>query len=147
MESSINCLYIKKYFDWETKTKNKFIKKHLLESKIYSRGNGSIGQDLSFLKQFIKLPSEKNILKIFKSCNTAVRGELIFKKSTYNTFTEQNSNARNMISGIVNSKKSSKFNTSTAKQIDFVSYELIEPRLKMSEQIKTLNKMNLKQLW
>lgn len=41
------------------------------EKKLYTRGNGKIGQDISHLIPYLKLPSTKNI---------TVRGELIMKK-------------------------------------------------------------------
>nr|AEX62648.1 DNA ligase [Moumouvirus Monve] len=52
------------------------------------------------------------------------------------------SNARNMVSGIVNSKKES-VNKKYARDVDFVAYELIKPTKKPSDQLKQLTKLGL----
>ena len=55
--------------------------------QLFTRGNGLIGQDITHLIPFIKLPSEKNI---------TIRGELIIKKKTFaNKFKNDFKNPRN----------------------------------------------------
>ena len=100
------------------------------ERKLYTRGNGSEGQDVSHLLKYINgFPEVEDVI---------VRGEFIIKKTTFdekykNTF----SNARNLVAGIVNSKKVDK----KAEDVDFISYEMIEPTLKPSEQMKKMEEM------
>ena len=95
--------------------------------KLYTRGNGHIGQDISHLINILKLP------KIQK--NMAIRGELIIPKSIFKTkYMEEFANARNLVSGIVNRK------IIDEKTIDlhFVTYEIIEPQMKPREQMEIL---------
>jgi len=99
--------------------------------KLYTRGNGTIGQDITHLINTI--PSFKFSL----STNIVLRGELIISKKKWQKYTSQFSNARNMVSGLVNSKK---INTDIMKDIDFVIYEIMEPRMRQSEQLKFLAK-------
>ena len=99
--------------------------------KLYTRGNGTIGQDITHLINTI--PS----FKFSVSTNIVLRGELIISKKKWEKYTSQFSNARNMVSGLVNSKK---INTDIMKDIDFVTYEIMEPRMRQSEQLKFLQK-------
>ena len=99
--------------------------------KLYTRGNGTIGQDITHLINTI--PS----FKFSVSTNIVLRGELIISKKKWQKYTTQFSNARNMVSGLVNSKK---INTDIMKDIDFVIYEIMEPRMRQSEQLKFLAK-------
>ena len=99
--------------------------------KLYTRGNGTIGQDITHLINTI--PS----FKFSVSTDIVLRGELIISKKKWEKYTSQFSNARNMVSGLVNSKK---INTDIMKDIDFVTYEIMEPRMRQSEQLKFLQK-------
>ena len=101
------------------------------KAKLFTRGNGKVGQDISYLIPYLNLPVVKD---------ASVRGELIIKKNTFlEKYQEKFSNARNMVSGIVNQKKleKNKFN-----DIDFVAYEVIKPTLTPSNQMDYL-KANL----
>ena len=102
--------------------------------KLYTRGNGEIGQDISHLIPYLNLPKIKD---------ATCRGEIIIKKELFEEkYKEKFSNARNMVSGIVNQKKSEK---NKFKDIDFVAYEVIKPILKPSDQMEFLkdNKFNV----
>ena len=97
------------------------------EKKLYTRGNGSVGQDISHLIPYLRLPTTPNI---------TIRGELIMKKSTFVTkYKNEFSNSRNLVSGIVNQKK---IEPAKFKDVDFVAYEVIVPSLKPSEQMNLL---------
>ena len=97
------------------------------EQKLYTRGNGEVGQDISHLIPFLKLPTTPDI---------TIRGELIMKKSTFiEKYKDQFSNSRNLVSGLVNQKK---MEPEKFKDVDFVAYEVIKPSLKPSEQMKFL---------
>jgi NAD-dependent DNA ligase len=101
-------------------------------SKLYTRGNGTIGQDISYFVPHLRLPKVDNLV---------IRGEFIINRHTFvDKYSSQFSNARNFVSGIINAKSidSDKF-----ADIDFVAYEIIEPSLKPSEQMKMLDELNV----
>ncbi len=97
--------------------------------KLYTRGDGQYGQDVSHLLSVLKLPLVKGIV---------VRGEFIIPKEIFTTkYASAFANPRNLVSGIVNSK------TVDAKAADvhFVAYECIVPELKPSEQFAKLEQL------
>jgi NAD-dependent DNA ligase/DNA polymerase/3'-5' exonuclease PolX len=99
------------------------------EQKLYTRGNGEVGQDISHLIPFLRLPTTPDI---------TIRGELIMKKSTFiDKYKDQFSNSRNLVSGLVNQKK---LEPEKFKDLDFVAYEVIKPTLKPSDQMEFLEK-------
>ena len=99
------------------------------KQKLYTRGNGLIGQDVSNLIKYLKLPTDKD---------TVIRGEFIIPKSIHQK-KYPDSNARNIVSGIINSKKQV---VAKYKDMRFVAYEVIKPVLKPSEQLKYLEAIN-----
>jgi len=102
------------------------------ESKLYTRGNGKVGQDISHLIPYLKLPSTKDI---------TIRGEIIMKKDVFlEKYKDNFSNPRNLVAGIVNQKK---IEPDKIKDIDFIAYEVIEPSLKPSDQMKLLESENV----
>ena len=101
--------------------------------KFYTRGNGSVGQDITYLINTI--PDLKKISKL--KDDIVIRGEIIISKKKWLKYESEFSNARNMVSGLVNSKS---IHTNIMKDIDFVVYEIMEPRMRMSEQVKYLDK-------
>ena len=99
------------------------------EQKLYTRGNGKVGQDISHLIPYLRLPKTKDI---------TIRGELIMKKTTFtDKYQSEFSNSRNLVAGIVNQKK---IEPERFKDVDFVAYEVIVPSLKPSEQMSMLAK-------
>jgi len=98
--------------------------------KLYTRGDGKIGQDISHLIPYLKLPKVNNV---------AVRGEFIIKKQTFDQkYKHSFANPRNMVSGIINSKQVDK----KIHDLDFVAYEMIVPSLKPSSQMKKLQELS-----
>ena len=97
--------------------------------RLYTRGNGHIGQDVSHLITVLKLPKMKR--------DMAVRGEFIIPKSIFqNKYAETFANARNMVSGIINRKSTDE----KARDLHFVTYEVVQPSMVPSDQMKTLEK-------
>jgi DNA ligase (NAD+) len=100
------------------------------EPKLYTRGDGKVGQDISHLIPHLRLPRTKGIV---------IRGEFIIPKATFETkFKTKFANPRNMVAGIVIGKKI----TDLVKELHFVTYEVIKPVLKPSAQldfIKTID--------
>jgi NAD-dependent DNA ligase len=97
-------------------------------AKLYTRGNGKVGQDVTHLLDTLKLP-------LIKDC--VVRGEFIMPKRVFHDkYQTQFANARNLVAGMVNRI------TADEKMSDlhFVAYEVIKPVLPPSEQMKFLEK-------
>jgi NAD-dependent DNA ligase len=94
--------------------------------KLYTRGDGTVGQDVSHLLKVLDLPKESGIV---------VRGEFIIPKKIFDEkYKNDFANPRNLVSGIVNAKTID----SKAKDLHFVTYEVIRPVLKPSEQMAKL---------
>ena len=101
------------------------------EPKLYTRGNGRVGQDISHAIPYLNLPEQSGI---------TMRGELIMTKTKFETNWSTNfGNARNMIAGTANAKES--FPERWA-DIDFVAYEVINPQLIPSRQFSFLESLN-----
>jgi len=106
------------------------------EIRMYTRGNGSEGQNVSHLLEYINI----NIEDLPE--NIAIRGELIMSIENFAKYTKKMSNARNMVGGVVNSKPES-VNKKYARDVDFIAYEIIEPKYKPSEQLKKMKEWDL----
>lgn len=89
---------------------------------LYTRGDGLVGQDITKLINYI--PSLKNINIGKLEDGLAVRGELIISKENFKKHADKMANARNMTSGIVNSKT---IDVDNVKDVDFVTYDVINP--------------------
>jgi len=115
---------------------NKIGKKNF-DIKLYTRGNGTEGQDITHLLTYINgFPSVSNISYDY----LAIRGELIISKDNWEKLKLEGNNGanpRNTVSGAINSKT---LNKNVLNAIDFVCYTLIEPKLKNGLDI--LKKMN-----
>jgi DNA ligase (NAD+) len=100
--------------------------------KLYTRGDGKIGQDVSHLIPFLKLPKTKG---------TVIRGEFIIAKAVFEAkYKGTFANPRNLVSGIINHKHIDE----KIKDVDFVAYEVIKPVLKPSDQMAYLRVSNVK---
>ena len=100
--------------------------------KLYTRGDGKIGQDVSHLIPFLKLPKTKG---------TVIRGEFIIPKAVFEAKYKGNfANPRNLVSGIINHKHIDE----KIQDVDFVAYEVIKPVLKPSDQMGYLRVSNVK---
>ena len=101
------------------------------DPKLYTRGNGKVGQDITHLIPYLRLPKTKNIV---------IRGEFIINKSTFDTkYKATFANPRNMVAGIINHKTINE----TIKDVDFVAYEVIKPSLKPIEQLEFLKTLDV----
>ena len=99
--------------------------------KLYTRGDGKVGQDVSHLIPHLRLPKSKGIV---------IRGEFIIPKSIFETkYKTKFANPRNMVAGIVNQKTVSE----AINDINFVAYEVIKPVLKPSDQMSFLRVQNV----
>jgi NAD-dependent DNA ligase len=88
--------------------------------RIYTRGNGIYGQDITQLKDIIKgIPVFNDKQKL------AIRGELIISKNNWTKIADKGANARNVVAGTINSKVIDK---NIAKYIEFIAYDVLNPR-------------------
>jgi DNA ligase (NAD+) len=110
---------------------------HKIDNKIsiYTRGNGTYGQDISHILPHINIDTSKIIN------NDAIRGELVITKNNFKKIEAVMANARNAVSGIINTKKP---DVNMLKLIDFVAYWVIEPKLKQSDQLKYIENKGIK---
>ena len=94
--------------------------------KLYTRGDGKVGQDVSHLIPFLRLPKTKGVV---------IRGEFIIPKAIFDAkYKETFANPRNMVAGIVNHKTINE----AIKDLHFVAYEVMKPIRKPSEQMELL---------
>lgn len=99
-------------------------------TKLYSRGNGVEGQNISHLLDFIQgIPNLKQLTS--STSEMTIRGELIMSKADFENVSDQGANARNMVAGLVNAKRP---NMQLLPLVQFVAYSLIAPEMKPSEQ-------------
>jgi len=106
---------------------------------MYTRGDGFVGQDISYLIPHLSLPIlDKEIF---------IRGELIMKKSIFESkYAKIYPKARSVVAGIVNSKKP---DLNILQDIDFVAYELFDPKINFiaSEQFKIMKHLSFKTVY
>ena len=98
-------------------------------NKLYTRGDGNFGKDISHLIPFLNiLNSDKDVM---------IRGEFIMNKNIFKEkYENEYSNIRNLVSGIINTKVIS----DKMKDLNFVIYEVINPILNPCEQLEYLKK-------
>jgi NAD-dependent DNA ligase len=105
------------------------------EPKLYTRGDGKVGQDVSHFIPYLKLPVKKQGEK-----GVVIRGEFIIPKVVFdNKYKKDFANPRNFVSGVVNQKTVSE----KIKDIHFVAYEVIIPSMKPSEQFEYLKTLDI----
>jgi DNA ligase (NAD+) len=105
------------------------------KTKLYTRGDGVVGADISYLAQYFK-----TIPKKLQNINIAIRGELIMKKDTFETkYSSDYANPRNMVAGRLGGKTIRK----GLGDIDFIAYEIVDESEmpKPSEQLEYLSSL------
>jgi DNA ligase (NAD+) len=101
--------------------------------KLYTKGDGSVGADISYLAQYLSTIPKK------LSKDIIVRGELIIKDDTFKKkYIKEYANPRNMVSGLIGAKTMRK----GLVDVDFIAYEIVEKNTrKPSEQLEYLDKL------
>lgn len=111
--------------------------------KLYTRGDGIEGQDISHL--LIHLGMEN------LDTDCVFRGELIIKKKIFkDKYSGVYANPRNMVAGLVNKKVNASDNVlkEMLGDIDFVVYELVEPSFAPCVQFEVISKFpEIKQVY
>ena len=101
------------------------------EPKLYTRGDGRVGQDISHLIPFLRLPKTRGIV---------IRGEFIIPKAVFEAkYKDKFANPRNMVAGIVNHKTINE----AIKDLHFVAYEVMKPIYKPSKQMEFLSTLDV----
>lgn len=113
----------------------------LPQPQLYSRGDGTIGQNISNI-----LPLIQNIPDLIKekkelATELAVRGECIISRESFEKIKHKGKNGRNMVAGVLNAKIP---DMEVARATEFVAYELIEPKMSPEEQMKYMKKLGFK---
>ena len=101
--------------------------------KLYTRGDGTVGQDISAMIPKLKLPKDTK--------DVVIRGEFIIPKEVFTSkYADKFANPRNLVAGIVNQKTQD----GRIEDLRFLAYEVIKPvGLKPSEQMALLETMNV----
>ena len=95
--------------------------------KLYTRGKATVGTDISYLIPHLRLPNTPDI---------TIRGELIIQKNKFEQkYSDYYKCSRNFVAGTINGKE---MDPDKFSDIDFVSYEVINPELEPAEQMKWL---------
>lgn len=104
-------------------------------TKLYTRGDGRQGQDIShlvpFLEKYKKLPA--NLPDGFQARAEIEMPEAVFKK-----YFPGGKNARNQVSGLIGQKQ---IDPKHIRLMEIIAYEVISPAMIPSKQIATLKKL------
>mgnify|MGYP006076399791 CR=1 FL=1 len=111
---------------------------------LFTRGNGKIGQNISYLIPQLNL-NDDSILKKVKQSKISIRGELIMKKKVFeDIYSSTYPKSRSLISGTVNAKKP---DPNIIRDMDFIGYEVIfdsKDNISIEHQLKLIKKLNMK---
>ena len=108
--------------------------------KLYTRGDGTHGQDVSHLIPYLRLPS-KGAEGQPADSHLVIRGEFIIAKQLFaEKYAAEFSNPRNFIAGVINSKTKL---PERYRDMDFVAYEVIKPELAPEQQFALLDQLNV----
>lgn len=106
------------------------------KAKLYTRGDGNYGKDISHLLSHINMPNLKDPI--------VVRGELIISKKNYAGHENSYTTIRSMVNGITNAKTISPF----CKLLDFVVFDVLDKQLIPQEKFKLAHSLGFKvPLW
>lgn len=108
------------------------------EISLYTRGDGVHGQNISHLLPYIKHKDWD--LTAYKKKTMMVRGELIISKKNWDKIKDVGANARNVVAGLLHSKEP---NVRVAEALDFVAYELVEPKMDYQDSLEYLRKIGI----
>ena len=106
--------------------------------KLYTRGNGKIGCDISHIVKYINLDEQiDNTFSLYKnSLPIYIRGELVISK-----FVNNNLNLRNIVSGLVHTKEITGDIILKLKEVEFVSYRLYNCNYNFLLQLEKLDEL------
>lgn len=108
-------------------------------ARLYTRGNGVVGTDISHLLEYIDIP--------IPDFDIVVRGELIIEDQDFIKANTGFKNPRNTASGVINSKD---VNIPLAKLIKFYAYNIVDwsyDKINQELQLQYLKAYNFKTPW
>ena len=97
-------------------------------TKLYTRGGGYRGLDVSHLLTYMRLPAINE--------DMAIRGEVVMTREAFKRVGGGYKNARNLVSGIVGAKK--QFNPTLARELSFYAYRIMNKGMSAEEDINEL---------
>jgi len=100
--------------------------------KLYTRGDGLIGKDISHLIPFLRLPDAK------KHAGLVIRGEFVISKANFEKYfkSKGSKNARNTVAGLTNTL----VGTTDHTYVDYVGYEVMQPEMTPAKQMEMMEK-------
>ena len=111
-----------------------YIKKEGTET-LCTRGNGEYGRNINGIIKYLDLPENNE-----NNEEIVLRGELIISNEKFEKHRKNYTSARSMVNGLVALKE----NTELTYILDFVVFEVIEPKLNPFNQLDYINKMGFK---
>lgn len=106
---------------------------------MYSRGDGTYGQDISRLIHLLdSIPKVSSLAAAGGTGEISVRGELILTRADWKKLEHKGANARNMVAGTVNAKNP---DPDILRAMKFVAYELLAPKELPSQAFQHLKQM------
>jgi NAD-dependent DNA ligase len=107
--------------------------------QLFTRGDGFYGQNVSSILPFIQKDAP-DIASIFKKKEypLLVRGEFIISKAGWEKIKHRGANARNVTAGLLHAKTPDQ---EIGKQLDFVAYELVEPKMPFYKGLEFVEKL------
>ena len=100
-------------------------------NKLYTRGNGEYGRDISGIIKYLNIPKIDNVV---------LRGELIISKDNFDKNRGEYTSARSMVNGLI----ALKYGNNLLSILDFVVFEVIEPKLSPYEQLEYIKQKGFK---
>lgn len=109
------------------------------EIKLYTRGNGKIGCDITHIIKYMNLKEQINNTFYFyeKFLPIYIRGELVISR-----FVNFNNNLRNIVSGLVHTKEISGDIISKIKDVEFIPYRIYNRNHDFEHQLRILDELN-----
>jgi len=136
----------KEIIKWKTKFQGNYVISEKLDGisaliyknkdtiKLFTRGNGIEGQNITHILEYI-LPSLKDLPN-----KIAIRGELIISRANWKKISHLGSNARNVVAGTIHSKT---INSEIIDKIEFIAYDVLNPKYKLSDAYKLLESLHI----
>ena len=100
-------------------------------NKLYTRGNGEYGRDISGIINYLDIPKIDNVV---------LRGELIISNEKFEKNRGGYTSARSMVNGLI----ALKCGNDLLNILDFVVFEVIEPKLCPYEQLSYIKEVGFK---
>ena len=115
---------------------------------LYTRGDGTMGQNISNMVSYLNLPTlGPSAFSGVKNKTLAIRGELIISKANWEQIKHLGANARNVVAGCINKSQKNTPDEEIARRIDFVAYELVNPKLAPSDGLAYLHTHGFKTVY